>query len=103
MAKVDIGRISFLKSSHDVFEAASYSKGGKNTKNTISGFKDISGMNGIKPSTTPTINNSIGYGNFIFPEKMESTNRMAIIKITVLKFSITTQIVSCKNTTLQLC
>src|SRR5690349_22175925 len=59
-----IGRFAFLKSVQDVDHAAAYSTGGRKTKKTISGSREMVGKPGIRPIPIPAITSRIGYGIF---------------------------------------
>src|SRR3954462_6730705 len=88
MPKADMGVILALNSCQDVREAPSYSKGGRKIRKTISGSMLKSGKIGTNPIINPTNTRSTGYGIFslsIIADKLINT---AIIKITILKFSI---------------
>ena len=87
-ASADIGRISLLKSCHEVRKAASYSSGGKKIRKTISGSMARSGSAGIKPITKPANTKKMGLGSFIFSIKADKLIKTANIKMTILNFSI---------------
>lgn len=88
-----MGFISRLKSCHDVRDAASNNIGGRKTRKTISGFNSRSGKKGTNPTTSPTITNIIGYGNFIFSATADSAISIVMKKMTISKFSILVKIV----------
>ena len=69
---------------YEMLKAASYNSGGRKIKNTISGFKAISGIPGIKPTAIPAETRRIGYGSFIFPAMADSPIIDARIKRTIL-------------------
>ncbi len=48
-----IGRFNFQKSFHEVFHAAAYNKGGRNIRNTRSGFRGNIGHAGIRLISSP--------------------------------------------------
>src|SRR5688572_19570754 len=60
MASNVMGRFSFLKSVHDVDHAAAYSTGGRKTRKTISGSREILGKPGINPIPIPATTSRIG-------------------------------------------
>jgi hypothetical protein len=55
-----IGLRDSQKSFQEVFHAAEYNKGGRNTRNTISGSRLIKGMPGMKLISKPMITRNMG-------------------------------------------
>ena len=60
IARVEMGRIAVLNSCQEVLKAASYNRGGKKIRNTISGSSARLGKAGTKPINKPTPTNKIG-------------------------------------------
>ena len=85
---VEIDVIFALKSSHEVLEAASYSRGGKKTRKTTSGSKARSGNTGTNPMINPTKTNRTGYGSFSLSISADKLIKTASMNIITLKFSI---------------
>src|SRR5688572_31774924 len=83
IASVVIGLISDLKSCHDIWEAASYRIGGRNSRNTISGLNTKEGRDGMNAKLNPAATSKTGLGNFnlsaIASKAIRHTNKMIMI------------------------
>jgi hypothetical protein len=77
--------ISFLNSSHEVLNAASYKRGGRNTRNIISGSNLRFGRKGTNPIIKPANTNRIGVGNLNLSVKAERITITVTKKITITK------------------
>lgn len=86
--RADIGFILVLNSCQEVRKAASYNKGGKKTRNTISGSITRSGSTGIKPMISPANTRKTGVGSFSLSIRADKLINTTNIKMMILKFSI---------------